>query len=130
MNRILTLIVVVTGFIASCFSQNINILKNEIYLSYGFIPIGHTTTPNISTQSDLYDNNISYLLTNKKKSGTINIGYLHEISNKVSLGFSYTYSSVTGEVHIGSSVALANTDIKNHILLINAKYSWMQKKQI
>ena len=118
MNRILTLIVVVTGFIASCFSQNINSLKNEIYLSYGFIPIGHTTTPNISTQTDSYGNNISCLLTNEKKSGTINIGYLHEISNKVSLGFSYTYSSVTGEVHIGSSVALANTDIKTIFCLL------------
>lgn len=129
MNRILTLIVVVTGFIASCFSQNINSLNNEIYLSYGFFPIGHTTTPNISTQTDSYGNNISCLLTNEKKSGTINIGYLHEISHKVSLGFSYTYSSVTGEVHLGNSVALANTDIKNHILLINAKYSWMQKNK-
>lgn len=127
MKRILLSAAVVAAFATSCFSQNINDFKNEIYASYGFFPVGHTTSPNINAQNDLAGGNTSYLLTNKKKSGTISIGYLHKISNRVSLGLSYTYSSVSGEVHLGSSITFADTEIKNHIVLINAKCSWVQK---
>lgn len=129
MKRKLTLAIMFIGISAFCFSQNINDFKNEIYASYGFFPVGHTTSPSINAQNDLAGGNTSYLLTNKKKSGTISIGYLHKISNRVSLGLSYTYSSVSGEVHLGSSITFADTEIKNHIVLINAKCSWVQKKK-
>ena len=129
MKRIFSLAIMAITFATSCFSQNISGLTNEIYASYGFFPVGHTASPDLSEGNNSYGAKFSYRLTNEKKSGTLNIGYLHKISNKVSLGLSYTYSTVSGEVHMGTSIALANSEIKNHIVLINTKFSWVQKSK-
>ena len=99
--------------------------KHEIYASYGFAPTGHTTKPEIGLPDGDLGGNTSYSLTNQRKGGTINIGYLFHATSHLSLGLSYSYNTVKDEVHQGSSITLANTEIKNHIILINAKYTWL-----
>ena len=116
--------------VMSGYSQNGMDTRNEIYVSYGFVPVGHVAKPELGVVPDLLGGTSVYSLTNQKKSGTINIGYLYRATGHLSLGLSYTYSTVKDEVHQGSSIALANTEVKNHIVLLNVKYSWLRLNNV
>lgn len=119
---LLAVTLLVTG---TALSQSNDYLKHEIYASYGFAPKGHVTKPELGETDGTAGGITTYSLTNLKRSGTINIGYLYGITSNFSAGLSYTYFTDKDEVHMGSSNTLANTEVKNHVVLINLKYRWL-----
>lgn len=128
--RLLLLSVFLLFSVLFGYSQNGIDTRNEIYVSYGFFPVGHVTKPELGVVLDYAGGYSVYSLDNQKKSGTINIGYLYRATGHLSLGLSYTYSTVKDEVHQGSSEALADTEVKNHIVLLNVKYSWLRVNNV
>lgn len=124
-------VILVLSLLSMCFSifaQKNNNSKHEVYLSYGFAPIEKSQEIDLGVPVDIAGS--VYSLDNQKKSGTINIGYLYRATGHLSLGLSYTYSTVKDEVHQGSSEALADTEVKNHIVLLNVKYSWLRVNNV
>lgn len=94
---------------------------HEIYFGYGF-------SPNISTSFNKSTNmgdSSKYRSENGKKSGVINIGYTYHLSEHFSMGLNYTYGTIKREIHVGSSLKLADLKNKYQTFMVTAKYDWL-----
>ncbi len=114
----------------SAFAQeNVNrYSKHEIFVSYGFAPVGSLPEPEFPMGTPAGANTV-YSTTGENKGGTINAGYLFHISRSLAIGLQYAYNTADRDIVIGSSTPLAHLENNCHIIMVTGKYEWLRLKR-
>lgn len=109
--------------------------QNEISVSYGGFPVGKVFTPCIeknlgnwpSSSSFNTGDIISYTeYSNKKTWGTITAMYLRSVTDKLSVGGTYSFSTASMEQR-SLQTNYGDPRIYGHIIMATAKWKWCTK---